>query len=137
MTLRWIADLKSVCTVECVLSLDVSLLARRTRSLRGDVLGVTCGGGVCVALRVHVGVRGDGGLHQEGVPPDAAHRGGLQPRGQHRLQVPGREPRQPGARAVLRERVPGLQCTQVSVCVCVCVFCFFSLPLLSCLCQKS
>lgn len=67
----------------------------------------------CLLPRLHVGVCGHGGLHQARLPPDAADRGGLQPGREHRLQVPGRKHGEPGARAVLRQRVPGLQRAQV------------------------
>lgn len=49
-----------------------------------------------------MGVCSDGGLHKENLPSEPAHRGGLQSWWQHRLQIPGGEPRQSGACAVLR-----------------------------------
>lgn len=60
-----------------------------------------------------MGVCSDGGLHKEGVSPNQTYRGGLQSRGQHRLQVSGREPHQSGASPVLRQRVSGIQRTEV------------------------
>lgn len=68
---------------------------------------------VSQCLRLHVGVCGHGGLHQARLPADTADRGGLQSGRQHRLQVPGRKHDEPGASAVLRQRVPGLQRSQV------------------------
>ena len=60
-----------------------------------------------------MGVLRHGGLHQEGLPSDPADRGGLQPGRKHSVQVPGGEPEQPGEGPLLRQRVPGLQRSQV------------------------
>lgn len=64
-------------------------------------------------LRLHVGICSHGGLHQARLSPDAADRRGLQSGREHRLQVPGWKHDEPGASAVLRQRVPGLQRSQV------------------------
>lgn len=79
-------------------------------SQRGKALTVNA---ECPLARLHVGVCGHGGLHQARLSPDAADRGGLQSGREHRLQVPGRKHDEPGASAVLRQRVPGLQRSQV------------------------
>lgn len=65
--------------------------------------------------RLHLGVCGDGGGGEAGAAPHEAGGGGLQPRGQRRLQVPGGEAGEPGARGLLRQRLPGLQRPQVGV----------------------
>lgn len=61
-----------------------------------------------------MGVCSNGGLNQKDAPSDQTYCRGLQSGGKYRLQVPRREPKQPGACSVLCERVPGLQCTKVS-----------------------
>lgn len=63
--------------------------------------------------RVHVGVCIHGGLHQAGISSHSADCRGLQSGRKHRVQVPGGEQEKPGARAVLRERLSGLQRSQV------------------------
>lgn len=74
-------------------------------------------------FRLHLGIWSHGELHQEDLPSDPVGCGRLQPGWKHRVQVPGREPGQPGEGSVLCQRVPGVQCTQVSLEFCPGFFC--------------
>lgn len=64
---------------------------------------------------MHLGIWCHGELHQEDLPSDPAGCCGLQPGWKHSVQIPGREPGQPGASPVLCQRVPGVQCTEVGL----------------------
>lgn len=63
-----------------------------------------------------MGVCVNGRLHKAGVSPDPADRGGLQSGRKHCMQVPGREQDEPGASAVLCQRLSGVQRSQVCCC---------------------
>lgn len=64
---------------------------------------------------MHLGIWCHGELHQEDLPSDPAGGCGLQPGWKHSVQIPGREPSQPGASPVLCQCVPGVQCSEVGL----------------------
>lgn len=74
-------------------------------------------------FRLHLGIWSHGELHQEDLPSDPVGCGRLQPGWKHCVQVPGREPGQPGEGSVLCQRVPGVQRAQVSLQFCPGFFC--------------
>lgn len=64
---------------------------------------------------MHLGIWCHGELHQEDLPSDPAGGCGLQPGWKHSVQIPGREPSQPGASPMLCQCVPGVQCSEVGL----------------------